>query len=153
MKQNIFNDDFQDFIKALNFCEVEYMLVGGYATILYGHSRNTGDMDIWVNQNLENYSKIVRAFHRFGMPVYDFTKENFLDNKDIDVFSYGRPPVSIDLMLKVKGLDFDEAFLQSSLFEFEGFFVRVVQLQDLIKAKIASGRPKDLDDILHLKLK
>jgi len=44
---NIFNADFQDFITALNNNNVDYILLGGYAVILYGYSRNTGDMDIF----------------------------------------------------------------------------------------------------------
>ena len=51
---NIFNNDFQDFISALNNNNVEYLLVGGYSVILHGHSRTTGDMDIWVNRTSEN---------------------------------------------------------------------------------------------------
>ncbi len=75
---NIFNDDFKDFIKALNNNKVEYILVGGYAVILHGYNRTTGDMDIWVNQTKENYQKIVKSFHEFGTPVFDMTEENFL---------------------------------------------------------------------------
>ena len=41
---NIFNEDFQDFIKALNQTEVEYLLVGGYSVILHGYARTTGDL-------------------------------------------------------------------------------------------------------------
>ncbi len=44
---NIFNEDFRDFLKALNKQEVRYLLVGGFAVILHGYSRTTGDMDIW----------------------------------------------------------------------------------------------------------
>ena len=43
---NIFNQDFRDFIECFNRNEVEYILVGGYAVILRGYSRSTGDMDI-----------------------------------------------------------------------------------------------------------
>jgi len=43
---NIFNEDFQEFISALNKHNVEYILVGGYAVVLHGHSRTTGDLDI-----------------------------------------------------------------------------------------------------------
>ena len=68
---NIFNKDFQDFIKALNECNVEYILVGGYAVILHGYSRTTGDMDIWVNRNENNYDKLGLAFAKFGMPTFD----------------------------------------------------------------------------------
>ena len=41
---NIFNDDFRDFIDALNKNEVEYLLVGGYAVILNGYRRTTGEI-------------------------------------------------------------------------------------------------------------
>ncbi|GAA0526299.1 hypothetical protein LX66_0460 [Chitinophaga japonensis] len=59
---NIFNDDFRDFIQALNNHNVEYIVVGGYAVILHGYRRPTGDMDIWVNPTRENYEKLVKAF-------------------------------------------------------------------------------------------
>ena len=51
---NIFNDDFQDFIQALNHHNVEYILVGGYSVILHGYARTTGDLDIWVNKTKNN---------------------------------------------------------------------------------------------------
>ncbi len=31
--------DFKDFILALNKCDVEYILIGGYALGVYGHIR------------------------------------------------------------------------------------------------------------------
>ena len=79
---NIFNEDFRDFITALNSNQVRYMLVGGYSVILHGYSLTTGDMDIWVDRTRENYSKIVKAFHLFKMPVFDMTEENFLHHPD-----------------------------------------------------------------------
>lgn len=51
---DIFNEDFLDFLKALNKNEVEYMLVGGYAVILHGYSRTTGDMNVCVNRTAVN---------------------------------------------------------------------------------------------------
>jgi hypothetical protein len=41
---NIFNNDFRDFIKAMNNRDVEYLLVGGYAVIIHGYRRSSGDM-------------------------------------------------------------------------------------------------------------
>ena len=89
---NIFNDDFRDFIQALNKHDVQYMLVGGYAVILHGYRRVTGDMDSWVNRTKENYSKIKLAFTEFGLPLFDMTEQRFMDADTADVFSYGRPP-------------------------------------------------------------
>lgn len=43
---NIFNQDFREFLNALNNNKVKYLLDGGYSVILHGYSRTTGDMDI-----------------------------------------------------------------------------------------------------------
>lgn len=146
---NIFNDDFQDFISALNKADVRYVLVGGMAVLLHGYMRTTGDMDIWVEQTKENYKKVVRAFEIFQMPVFDMTVEKFL-SKDYDVWSFGREPVRIDLMTEVKGITFDVAYEKSKIYEESGIPIRYLHLSNLIQAKKASGRFKDLDDIENL---
>ncbi len=146
---NIFNLDFLDFLKALNQTQVKYILVGGYSVIIYGHSRTTGDMDLWLEQSTDNYENLTSAFDIFGMPIFDMTKERFLSNT-MDVFSFGRPPVSIDLMTQVKGLKFAEAFANAQFFEIDDVKIRVLHLNDLRKAKKASNRPKDQDDLLNL---
>ncbi len=152
MQQNIFNQDFQDFIKALNEYQVAYILVGGYSVILHGYSRTTGDMDIWVKPSFENYQLLAQAFNHFGLPVFDMTVDKFLSEEKYDVFTFGRPPVCIEILTRVKGLDFDNAFVKSEWFEFEDDLkVRALRLSDLILAKTASARPRDLDDIENLK--
>jgi len=147
---NIFNDDFRDFIQALNNNKVEYILVGGYAVILHGYRRTTGDMDIWVNTTLDNLLKLKKAFLEFGLPVNDLTEDKFLHDNSIDVFTYGRSPVSIDVMKEVKGLQFDEAFASSEIYIENNLEIRFINYSQLIKAKQNSGRFKDLDDIEKL---
>ena len=147
---NIFNDDFRDFIEAMNNYSVEYILVGGYAVILHGYRRVTGDMDIWVNRTKENYSKLTSAFAKFGLPVFDMTEVKFLDAETADVFTFGRPPISIDIITKLKGVEFNEAFLKAAQFDEDGIFIRFIHLSNLIEAKKAAGRHKDLDDIEKL---
>lgn len=148
---NIFNPDFQDFITALNESNVEYILVGGYAVILHGYSRTTGDLDIWVQPSKDNYERLIRAFQTFGMPLFDMKEDKFLEPDTSDVFTFGRPPVCIDIVTRIKGLDFEEAFQSAQWFEIEeGLEVRGLSLKDLLHSKQSSGRNKDLDDIEHL---
>lgn len=125
-------------------------MVGGYAVIYYGSSRTTGDIDIWVRRSEENYLKITQAFHRFGMPVFDMTSANFLLSDKMDVFSFGNPPVSIDLLTNVKGLNFDEAFNRAVDAIWDNVPVKVIDIRDLISAKKAAGRYKDLEDIANI---
>ncbi len=147
---NIFNKDFRDFITELNIAEVKYILIGGFAVILHGYSRTTGDMDIWVDRTAENYILLKNAFLKFGMPVFDMTESNFLNHSNWDVFTFGVPPVAIDIMINVRGLDFDICYKRSVLFEEDGLFIRTIHYKNLVEAKIASARPKDLNDLQNL---
>jgi len=147
---NIFNDDFRDFIDCFNKSNVKYILVGGYSVILHGYSRTTGDMDIWVERTRENYNNIKNAFLHFGMPVFDMTEDVFLNNQDLDVFVFGKPPSSIDIMVNVKGLNFDDCYKNAVYFEEDGLMIRTIYITDLINAKKASGRFKDMNDLENL---
>ena len=147
---NIFNEDFRDFINSFNVYNVKYILVGGYSVILHGYSRTTGDMDIWVERTPENYKNIKTAFLHFGMPVFDMTEEAFLNNTDLDVFTFGKPPSSIDIMVAVRGLDFADCYSNAVYFEEDGLIIRTIYFNDLISAKKASGRSKDLNDLENL---
>lgn len=118
--------------------------------ILHGYSRTTGDMDIWVDRNKENYQRLRLAFEDFGMPVFDMTEENFLVHPVWDVFTFGVPPVAIDIMLKVKGLDFEETYNNAVIFEDDDLQIRTIHKSQLLKAKKHSNRPKDIDDIQNL---
>ncbi|QHV98341.1 nucleotidyltransferase [Spirosoma endbachense] len=148
---NLFNPDFQDFVEALRRQDVRYVLVGGYSVILHGYNRTTGDMDILVEKSAENYARLVRAFHDFGMPTFDMTADNYLNNPAFDVFTFGRPPVAIDILTTMKGVAFEEVFLQAFDAEVDGLTIRLIHYNDLIRAKQAAGRARDLNDIEQLK--
>jgi hypothetical protein len=144
-----FNDDFRDFLKALNNNQVDYIVVGGVAVILHGYVRTTGDMDIWVRKSRENYGKLMKAFYEFGLPKLDMNEKNFL-NDVLNVWSFGRKPVQIEIMTSVKGLNFDEAFQSVNFFDEGEVRIPFLSLSHLIQSKKAAGRHKDLDDVDQL---
>ena len=146
---DIFESDFNDFIAALNMAGAEYMVVGGYAVILHGYYRTTQDLDIWVNKTPENHLKLSKAFAIFGMPLFDMTLENFI-GEEFDVFTMGRKPLQIDIITRLKGVEFKDAVEHALEKEMEGINVKYLNLDNLIQAKTASGRHKDLDDIEKL---
>ena len=146
---NIFNDDFKDFILYLNKYAVEYIVVGGYAVIIRGYSRSTGDIDIWVNKTEENYIKLQKAIKEFGLPDIAIKKEEFF-SENFDVFAFGKPPYAIEIMTAVKGLDFISTYNNSTIEQINETPVRIIHLQNLLEAKKAAGRSKDLNDIENL---
>jgi hypothetical protein len=147
---DLFNQDFQDFIDALNKAQVEYILVGGYAVILHGYSRTTGDMNIWVKKTSANYNKIKKAFQLFGAPL--FSEQDFLGN-NFDVWGIGREPNRIEILSELKGVLFDEAYPACKIFMQNLVEVRYIHFNHLIKAKEAAGRFKDKNDIEQLRKK
>jgi hypothetical protein len=147
---NIFHEDFRDFLNALNKEDVRYVLVGGYSVVLHGYSRTTGDMNIWMERTSVNYERIIKAFQMFGMPLFDMTESNFLSHPIWDVFTFGTPPVAIDIMVKIEGLNFEEVFKKAVYFEDDELKIRTIHRNDLIAAKKIAGRAKDINDLENL---
>ena len=145
---NLFNEDFVDFLVLLEKHQVDFLLVGGYAVILHGYIRSTGDMDLWVLKTKENYNKLEKVYDDFGAPIfseYDFINDNY------DVWSIGSEPNKIEIITAIKGLIFNESRELCVWFELDKIKIPFIDFDDLIKAKIASGRYKDLADIEQLK--
>lgn len=148
----VFNPDFQDFLVVCNKNEVKYLLVGGYLVILNGYVRTTGDMDVWVETTPANYQRLMKAFEQFGLPSSLITLKDFLDVEQKKIFSFGIPPVCIHIMTTLKGLSFVDAYSNAKWYEIEeNLKIRGLCKSDLIKAKKAFGRLKDLNDIENLK--
>jgi hypothetical protein len=146
---DIFNPDFVDFINCLNRNQVEYILVGGYAVILRGYSRSTGDMDIWVNKTPDNFSRIQKAITEFGLPAEAVPEEKFFSSQ-YDVFTFGRPPFAIEVLTNIKGVVFTETYPLSTIETIDETDIRVIHINHLIQSKKAAGRHKDLNDIENL---
>lgn len=150
MSNNIFNEDFSDFLNALNQADVKYVLVGGYSVIFYGYNRVTGDLDLFLEPSEHNYQNLMKACAMFGLPTDAISKNDFLNPVETDVFTFGRPPVAIDLMVKLANFTFDEVYQKATYTVYDGIKLRVIHLNHLKEAKKFAGRFKDFDDLEHL---
>jgi len=149
---NIFNSDFQEFLLALNNNEVNYVLVGGYSVIYHGFPRTTGDIDIFVEVSKKNYDKLALAFEQFQMPLFDMTEESFLQQAHINVYTFGRPPVCIEILKEISGFTFQEIEKNALNTVFEEIPMKVIHINDLKRNKEISGRAKDLNDLENLSI-
>lgn len=146
-----FPDDFRDFIRALNAQRVEYLLVGGYAVGIYGHVRATADIDFFYRATPENVARLVKALVAFGAPedVIDPTHLNMPES----VTAFGSPPLRIDLLASISGVTYDEAATAALRVNVAGDQLPVIGLAALRANKLASGRPRDRDDLERLPAK
>ena len=146
---NLFNEDFKDYIALLNHYGVDYMLVGGYAVVIRGYSRTTGDLDIWVDKERVNYNNLINVNIAFGLPKEAVPEEKFF-SEEFDVFTFGRPPYAIEIMTAVKGLEFKECMKHATIEHIDGLPVKVIHLNQLKVAKSSAARHKDLNDLENL---
>jgi predicted nucleotidyltransferase len=138
--------DFSEFLKLLNSIGAEYLLIGGYAVNYYGSSRSTGDMDIWIARDAENAAKVVSVLRDFGFGAA--TLEMF--STPDQIIRMGVPPLRLEILTSISGVDFEECYARRELAKVEGIFVPVIRLEDLKRNKLASGRLKDLADLEDL---
>lgn len=142
-------EDFEDFIKLLNLHEVEYMIVGGYALAFHGKPRHTGDLDIWINVSEENAVRMLKVVNDFGLQSLGFEKKDFLTKGLISQIGY--PPLRIDVLTLIDGVEFTEAYADRQKIKLENdFTIDYIGLNDFVKNKQASGRPQDRTDVKTL---
>ncbi len=141
--------DFEDFIELLNKHGVQYMVVGGYALAFHGKPRYTGDIDIWIRISEQNATKLLKVVKDFGLGSLGFKKVDFL--KEGYISQIGRPPLRIDIINSIDGVDFEDAYKGMQEIDLDGLKVSYIGLGDFIKNKQATGRKKDLADIQEIK--
>lgn len=142
------NRDFSELLQAFNANNVEYLIVGGYALASYGYVRATKDLDVWIRNDDENTRRVVKSITDFGAPLGDLTASDLMNPGT--VFQIGVPPLRIDILTTIDGVDFVEAWTNRLESSFGGVPVAIISKAHLIANKKASGRLQDLADVEQL---
>lgn len=149
--------------RGLNDANVNYVVVGGLATVLHGYARFTADIDLVINLKKAEAEKAVKALVGMGfksrLPVdpLQFTdpevRESWRKEKGMEVFSFfdpRNPILTVDLFV-YEPIPFHELALRAERMDIDGITVPVCSINDLINLKTKVARPKDIDDIEHLR--
>ena len=82
------------FLQALNTCQAEYLIVGGYAVAFHGYRRPILDLDIFIATHSQNAQKLVRVLEASGNGVHVPYRRLF--SNGTRVIRIGLPPFSIE---------------------------------------------------------
>ncbi|MBF0103803.1 MAG: nucleotidyltransferase [Deltaproteobacteria bacterium] len=142
--------EFEDLIplcKALNEHGVKYMLIGGFAVIIFGFTRGTKDIDFLVDPSVENIQKIKKAL--------SYLPDNAVaEMNDDDIINYHVVRVAdefvIDLMGKACGVDYKEASKSIEHTIIDGIKIPIASKELLVRLK-DTVRPSDKMDVSFLK--
>lgn len=140
-----------DIWRQFHINQVKYLTIGGFAVNIYGFNRNTGDIDIYIKDSVENRNNLRKALKDAG--IGDFKQiENiqFVPGWTDFSLDFG---MRLDIMTEVKGLEnipFDELWKLATVVMVEEIPVFFLDYNNLIASKKAVNRPKDQLDIEEL---
>ncbi|HVW10179.1 MAG TPA: hypothetical protein VHC90_16445 [Bryobacteraceae bacterium] len=143
-------------IQALNQHQVEYIVVGGVAALAHGSVRLTQDLDLVYRRSPENMDRIVAALHdlkpylRGAPPGLPFVWDKATLAHGLN-FTLETNLGWIDLLGEIPGGGQYEDLVSGSV-ELQMFsgVSKCLNLDQLIRAKRAAGRPKDLEALAEL---
>jgi len=94
---------------------------------------------------------MLNVIEEFGFASLGLKKEDFLNDNYVTQLGY--PPLRIDILNSISGVQFEDAFNNKINADVDGLPINFINLDDFIANKQASGGKKDLGDIAALKQK
>jgi hypothetical protein len=140
------HQDFKELLSAFNAGQVKYLIVRGYAVSFHAQPRATKDLDILIGADAENSKAVYAALAKFGAPIEGMSAQDFAEPDNF--FRMGTPPVMVDIMPKISGVEFEEAWRRRVDVRIDDdLSVPFISREDLLVAKLAAGRAQDLIDV------
>ena len=155
---------FEAVVAALQGAGVRYLVAGGLAVNAHGYLRFTHDVDLVIQLRPDNIIPAFRALASLGyQPRVPVTAEQFADEAQrrqwigekgmmvLNFHSDVHRETPLDVFV-TEPFDFDREHEAAPNQELApGSFVRFVSIPALIAMKEVAGRPRDVDDIQHLR--
>ena len=137
--------DFEELFTLLATHGVKAVIVGAHAVAFHAKPRYTKDLDVLVEAEAGNATRLVRALEEFGFSGLGITPADFAHPGMI--LQLGHPPNRIDLMTAIDGVTFDEVWAGRIRGAYGNIPVDFIGRAELIRNKRASARPQDLADL------
>jgi hypothetical protein len=142
------NEDYKEMLQLLSGNNVKFLVVGAYAMGAYGYPRATGDLDIWIEASVENAKRVYKSLAEFGAPLAEVSEQTFCEPGII--FQIGVAPRRIDIITKIDGVDFEQAYPRRHQIQIDDLNVPFISKENLITNKLSTGREKDRLDADYL---
>ena len=159
-KQRQAKADLSRLIKELKKADIEFILVGGVAAVAQGAPVTTFDLDVVHERTPENIKKIKNLLKTIG--AYQRRPDNKILEPDLKALKKGGHMLlstcfgPFDILGVIeKGFGYDELLPNTIEIDFQGYKIRVLNIETLVELKRESKRPEDrlrlavLEKVLH----
>ncbi|MBI5359416.1 MAG: hypothetical protein HZA48_02410 [Planctomycetes bacterium] len=137
--------DYAELLQLLNKHDVHYCIIGAYAVAFYAKPRFTKDIDIMVEPDAANASKLVRALEEFGFTKTGLTPADF--DKEDKIVQLGYEPVRVDIVTSIDGCSFEKVWKNKKAGLYGNEKVFYIGINELIENKKTVSRIQDKMDV------
>lgn len=121
-----------------------WYVFGAQAVVVYGVPRLSADVDVTLALVPEAPTRFALDMHAAGFSLR-VSDPDFVRRTRVMPFVHEPTGMPLDVVLAGSGLE-DEFLQRAVLTDIGGTRVPVIELSDLVIAKVLAGRPKDMDD-------
>jgi len=144
------------FVKILDKEKIDYVIISGYIAILFGRSRGTEDVDLFIEEmSLEKFTHLWNAIEEEGFECINVFNpkeayEDFLKDKTSIRFAE-KGKFQPNFELKFPAQDLSVYALENKIkVILNGEELNTSRLESQIAYKLFLGSEKDLEDAAHL---
>ena len=153
-------------VEVLDRNGVEYLVVGGVATQVYGAERPTGDFDCLVRRTRENFERLATAMRELNarLRVQHMTDDEAAQLPTqvyaetiarMEISTWQTDAGSLDVLIDIPNrqghhMPYEDLADAARSLDRHGLVVRVANLSDIIASKEWADRPKDRDALPEL---
>jgi hypothetical protein len=131
---------------------VEFVIIGGYAAVLYGASRPTEDVDVTPATTSENLANLTRALTRLNAqvrteavpegPPFHASAEAM---RGLLMLNLTTTFGDLDITFQPSGTaGYEDLIVNAEERDLGGLSIRIAALADVVRSKEAAGRDKDI---------
>lgn len=139
----------RELLSRLSKHQVDYVIVGGIAAVMHGSALTTEDLDICAPMTPENIARIISALKGLN-PRYRMTPQRGALPEDPEALKgfnnlyLATDACQLDILGTIDGVgDYGAVAAHAISIDLFGLPVKILDLDTLIAAKAAIGRPKD----------
>ena len=130
----------ENFFRSLRDRKVNYLLISGQATVLYGAATFSEDIDLWVAPDQENLDRLRQALHQISACWYKLTpplEEKFArEGHGFHFILPGEPEIYLDVMgAPPRSPEFETALKSANNIDTDWGCLPVVGIEHLVEIK------------------
>lgn len=121
-----------------------WYVFGAQAVVAYGVPRLSADVDVTIRLTPESPARFADAMRARGFALR-VSDPDFIERTRVMPFVHTVTGMPLDIVLAGSGLE-DMFLARARTIDIGGTGVPILDVEDLVIAKVLAGRPKDIDD-------